>query len=120
MNVRGLGAGMYAGDDYIDPNALPTWHSVSYVTAMLKGQYCEFSATMSTRPLPALSQAAHDPAPLPQTRTNPGPCTPAPVAPPPHPALQEAPLAPVPAAATGSVPAQHRNKRAETKSTNVY
>ena len=43
MNVRGLGAGMYAGDDYIDPNALPTWHNVSYVTAMLKGQYCEFS-----------------------------------------------------------------------------
>ena len=43
MNVHGLGAGMYAGDDYIDPNALPTWHNVSYVTAMLKGQYCEFS-----------------------------------------------------------------------------
>jgi hypothetical protein len=35
--------GMYAGDDYIDPNALPTWGNVSYVTAMLKGRFCEFS-----------------------------------------------------------------------------
>lgn len=33
--------GMYAGDDYIDPNALPTF-GYEYVTAMLKGRYCEF------------------------------------------------------------------------------
>ena len=32
--------GMYAGDDYIDPNALPTWNK-DYVTAMLKGRACE-------------------------------------------------------------------------------
>ena len=34
--------GMYPADDYTDPNALPTWLDVPYVTAMLKGQHCEF------------------------------------------------------------------------------
>ena len=34
--------GMYAGDDYIDPNTLPTWR-LPYVSAFLKGRYCEFS-----------------------------------------------------------------------------
>lgn len=34
---------MFAGDDYIDPNAVPSWHGVPYVTAMLKGRSCEFS-----------------------------------------------------------------------------
>lgn len=34
--------GMYAGDDNIDPNAVPTWN-LDYVTAMLKGRVCEMS-----------------------------------------------------------------------------
>eukprot|EP00930_Biecheleria_cincta_P032041 TRINITY_DN22230_c0_g1_i1.p1 TRINITY_DN22230_c0_g1~~TRINITY_DN22230_c0_g1_i1.p1 ORF type:complete len:516 (-),score=59.96 TRINITY_DN22230_c0_g1_i1:58-1605(-) len=34
--------GMYAGDDNIDPDAVPTWH-IDYVTAMLKGRVCEMS-----------------------------------------------------------------------------
>ena len=33
--------GMYAGDDNINPDALPTWRK-DYVTAMLKGRVCEF------------------------------------------------------------------------------
>eukprot|EP01046_Picozoa_sp_COSAG06_P070238 COSAG06_NODE_19549_length_833_cov_1.459128_1_plen_99_part_00 len=33
--------GMYPGDDYVDPNSLPTF-PFQYVTAMLKGQVCEF------------------------------------------------------------------------------
>ena len=32
----------YAGDDNIDPNALPTW-DMDYVTAMLKGRPCEIA-----------------------------------------------------------------------------
>ena len=32
-----------AGDDYIDPNAVPSWHGLPYVTAMLKGRSCQFS-----------------------------------------------------------------------------
>jgi hypothetical protein len=35
--------GMFAGDDYIDPDAVPSWHGTPYVTAMLKGRPCEFS-----------------------------------------------------------------------------
>eukprot|EP01048_Picozoa_sp_COSAG05_P018377 COSAG05_NODE_2675_length_2779_cov_1.849254_3_plen_171_part_00 len=35
--------GMFAGDDYIDPNAVPSWHGMPYVTAMLKGHTCQFS-----------------------------------------------------------------------------
>jgi hypothetical protein len=34
--------GMYAGDDDIDPDAIPTW-DIDYVTAMLKGRVCELS-----------------------------------------------------------------------------
>ena len=27
----------------MDPDALPTWHGLPYVTAMLKGRHCEFA-----------------------------------------------------------------------------
>eukprot|EP01044_Picomonas_judraskeda_P005443 COSAG03_NODE_514_length_7269_cov_6.491353_3_plen_218_part_00 len=34
--------GMYAGDDDIDADAVPTW-GIDYVTAMLKGRHCEMA-----------------------------------------------------------------------------
>lgn len=33
---------MYAGDDDIDADAVPTW-GIDYVTAMLKGRHCEMA-----------------------------------------------------------------------------
>ena len=36
-------ASCLVGDDYIDPNAVPSWHGLPYVTAMLKGRTCQFT-----------------------------------------------------------------------------
>lgn len=43
ITLQDIENGMYAGDDNIDPEKIPTWGATEFVTAMLKGRPCEMS-----------------------------------------------------------------------------